>query len=329
MTDDLLRPSRRQFIGFGAGAFVIASLPVAARRRRERLVRRTIPVMGTFAELAVLHRDPRLAGVAIDAAATELRRIEVIMTRFSRTSDIGRANNGAARAPVAVSGETALVVDEALAWAHATDGTFDPAIGGAVALWDVANRSAPPEDARIHAYAGRELYRHVRVEQERHSSLVSFDDPAVQLDLGGIAKGYAVDRAADVLRRWGVASALVNVGGDLYAIGKAPDGEAWRVGIQDPADDRRTIASLEIADAAVATSGSYRQYFRHRGRRYHHLLDPVTGAPSGTPTQSLTVRAARCIDADAAATALYAVEPDRARGILARRAPDAHVVHTA
>lgn len=328
MIEDLRQPSRRQFIGLGVGAFVIASLPIAVHRRRERLVRRTVPVMGTFAEVAVLHRDPRLARVAIEAAITELRRVEVTMTRFSRTSDIGRANAGAARRPVAVSGETAFVVDEALAWARASGGAFDPAIGGAVALWDVGNRSAPPDEADVQAFAARRLYRHVEVGRDGGAAVLAYAAPEVHLDLGGIAKGHAVDCAADALRRWGVDSALVNVGGDLYAIGTAPDGDAWRVGIQDPADDRRTIATVRIADAAVATSGSYQQFFRYRGQRYHHLLDPATAAPRATPVASLTVRADRCIDADAAATALFGMVPGQARGILARRAPGADIVRS-
>src|SRR6185503_4616820 len=98
-----------------------------------------------------------------------------------------------------------------------------------------------------------------------------YRDADAQLDLGSIAKGYGVDRATTALRAHGIHSAIVEAGGDLYALGTAPDGDPWRVGIQDPNDDRALIGIVDVADAAVATSGTYRQYFRYRGRRYHHL----------------------------------------------------------
>lgn len=318
-------PDRRQFVAFGLGLFVVAAVPVAARRR-PRLVRRTLPVMGTIAEVAVVHADPRHAHRAIDAAMAELQRVERTMTRFTATSDIGRVNRGAAAAPVAVSPATAAVVAEALAWADATDGWYDPAIGGAVALWDVAHRHEPPPADAVAHLAGRALYRAVEVDAWRGAPVLRFHDAATSLDLGAIAKGHGVDRAVHALRRWGIASALVNVGGDLYALGTAPSGDAWRIGVRDPGDERRLAATLRVADAAVATSGTYLQYFRHRGQRYHHLLDPRTAAPRATATRSLTVRADSCLHADVAATALYGLPDDVARRVLARRAPGAEMV---
>lgn len=320
-------PDRRQFVAFGLGLFVVAAVPLAARRRPQ-LVRRTLPVMGTIAEVAVVHGDARHAHAAIDAAMAELQRVERTMTRFTATSDVGRANAGGATDAVAVRPATAHVVAEALAWAEATDGRYDPAIGGLVALWDVARRHEPPAGDVAARLAGRALHRSVEVGARRGDAVLRFHDPDASLDLGGIAKGYGVDRAVDALRRWGIGSALVNVGGDLYALGTAPSGDPWRVGIQDPDDERRLAATLDVADAAVATSGTYEQFFRHRGQRYHHLLDPRTAAPRATPTRSLTVRAASCMQADVAATALFGMDPAAARAVLARRAPDAEVVLT-
>ena len=322
-------PSRRQYLALGVGVFVVSSLPLAARRR-ERLIRRSLPVMGTIAEIAVVHRDAAYAQRAIDAAMSELGRVERLMTRFSPASDVGRANRGAVHARVAVSAETALVVEEALRWADATDGAFDPAIGGAVALWDVTRRREPPELERTARLAGRRLHRAVEATAgAAGGGAIVRHDADVQLDLGAIAKGFGVDRAADALRRWGVRSALINVGGDLYALGAGPEGDPWRVGIQDPGDPRATIAVLEVADAAIATSGTYQQFFRYRGRSYHHLLDPATAAPRATAVRSLTVRADSCMRADVAATALFGMEHDRAARILALRAPGGTIVHSA
>jgi thiamine biosynthesis lipoprotein len=320
-------PSRREFVALGVGAFVVAALPLAARRR-DRVVRRTLPIMGTIAEVAVVHSDVRRANLAIDGAMQALRGVERTMSRFSDASDVGRANLAAARGPVRVGGETALVVTEALRWAASTDGAFDPAIGGAIALWDVTHRHEPPAAGAVQRIAGRGLYRAIEVGTHAGEAVLRYHDADARLDLGGIAKGYGVDRAAAALRDWGVRHALVNVGGDLYAIGTAPDGDGWRIGIQDPDDDRRTIATLSVADAAVATSGTYQQFFRWRGRRYHHLLDPATAAPRATGMQSLTIRAASCMHADAAATALFGMSRVEATRVLARCATDGAIMHS-
>ena len=319
--------SRREVLALGVGAFVVASMPLAARGRRE-LVRRTLPVMGTVAEVAVVHGDPRQAHAAIDAAMEELRRVDRLMTRFSETSEVGRANRLAAARPVAVSDATASVLREALGWAHVSEGAFDPAIGRAVRLWDVGHRTAPPPDGAVRRLAGRSFYRALDLDTWRGEPVIRFTDPDVELDLGGIAKGYGVDRAVDALRRAGIGQAIVNVGGDLYALGGAEDGGPWRIGIQSPEDPSRPAAELDIRDAAVATSGDYLQFFRHGGRRYHHLLDPTTGAPRRTPVRSVTVTAGACLTADAAATAVFGMAPARAARLLGAHAADARIVST-
>ena len=317
---------RRQFLAMGVGAFVVASLPLAARRH-ERLVRRTLPVMGTIAELAVAHRSVQRAEEAIDAAMATLVDVERTMTRFAPTSDIGRANLAAMHAAVPVRPDTALVVAEALRWADATDGAYDPAIGGAVELWDVTHRHEPPPSERVARLAARQLHRAIEVDARR--GVLRFHDPDARLDLGSIAKGYGVDRAAQTLRERGITSALVNVGGDLYALGRAPDGAPWRVGIQDPDDSRALLDTVDAADVAIATSGTYMQFFRYHGRRYHHLLDPRTAEPNATAVRSLTIRADSCMHADVAATALYGMEARRAARVLERRAPGGRIVRIA
>jgi thiamine biosynthesis lipoprotein len=321
-------PGRREFVAFGLGAFAVAALPLV-ERRRGHVVRRTMPVMGTIATFAVVHRDVHAAHAAIDAAMNELLWVERTMTRFTTTSDIGQANLAAARGPVAIGHETAHVVSEALRWADATDGSYDPAIGGSVALWDVTHRHEPPPPERVARLAGRMLHRTVEIDTHRGVPIVLYRDDDAQLDLGSIAKGFGVDRAVAALRERGVTSAIIEAGGDLYALGTAPGGDAWQVGIQDPNDDRALIGTVDVSDAAVATSGTYRQFFRYRGRRYHHLLDPMTGAPRATAIQSLTIKADRCMHADVAATALFGMAPDRAAHVLDRCAPGATILRNA
>jgi len=148
----------------------------------------------------------------------------------------------------------------------------------------------------------------------------------MEIDLGGIGKGYGVDRAVAALREWGVRDAIVNVGGDLYAMGTSEDGDPWRVGIRSPDDPSRMIRSIDASDRAVATSGVYEQYFDWRGRRFHHLLDPATGEPRRTAERTLTIAAADCMTADAAATALFGRPAAAMTRELARLEPDAAVL---
>ncbi len=308
---------RREFLTVGMGVFVALSLP-AALRRHSSLVRRTVPLMGTIAEVQVAHRDERFAEDAINAAIVELQWVERTMTRFRSDSDIGRANLGAGRDGVRVTPETAVVIAAALRAASASDGRFDPAVGAASELWDVLNRHEPPAGDRVQRLAARGFWRKVDVAVRAGAPSVRFDDPDLHLDLGAIAKGYGVDRATDVLRARGVQHAIVTVGGDLFALGQSPDGEPWTVGIRSPHDRDELAATLRVSDRAVATSGDYERFFRWRGMRYHHLIDPVTAAPRLTPFHSATVLAGRCIGAGAASTSGFGLPLDAAL-VIARR----------
>ena len=318
-------PSRRHFLSLGVGAFVVAAVPLGIARRRTAF-RRTLPVMGTLADLAVVHDDARYAHAAMDAAFAELSAVERAMSRFTPTSDIGRANLTAARTPAAVGAPTAAVLAAALRWADASDGAFDPCLGRAVALWDVGHRHAPPPEADIRRFAGRRLYRALELDVRGEGALVRFHEPDIALDLGGIAKGYGVDRAVAALRDWGVRDAIVNVGGDLYALGVSEDGDPWQVGVRSASEPTGIAGMFRLSDRAVATSGDYEQFFDHGGRRYHHLLDAATGEPRQAMAHSLTVAADDCMSADAAATALFGRTAADANSLLARVAPRAEVV---
>lgn len=317
--------NRREFIVLGVGAFVVSAFPLAAMRRR-RLVRRTIPIMGTIADFSVVHHDPRLAEDAIDAAFAALSDVERTMSRFRPDSDIGRVNRFAALRPVVVSAATFHVLEASQKWAEASDGAFDHAIGRVSELWDVAHRHEPPPSTEVRRLAARHFYRHVQLGRDAGSPAVFLTDADIHLDLGAIAKGYGVDRAADVLRQRGIRDALVNVGGEIVALGHAPDDAPWKVGIQSPDDSRTLLGTMDASDTAIATSGDYEQFFRYRGVRYHHLMDPDTAAPRRTSEHSITTQAECCMDADAASTALFGMTHDETQRVLAVRAHAARVV---
>lgn len=322
-------PSRREFVGLGIGAFVAAVAPPMLGGRR-RLVRRTVPAMGTLVEVAVPTGDPDGAQRAIAAALDEVRWVDRTMTRFDRASDVGRANAAVPGRPVRVEAATGRVLEAGLRWARETGGRFDPCLGGAVAAWDVDRRHEPLEAIEVRRWAGQGLWRSLEVDaRPGRDARVRLHRPEASIDLGGIAKGYAVDRAVEALRRQGVRDGLVSAGGDLYALGVSEDGDPWEVGVRDPADPSRYLRVLRLSDRAVATSGDYEAGFDHGGRRYHHLLDPSTGEPRRSPIHTLTVAAPSCMTADAAATAAFGATPSEALRLLRVAAPETDIVHTA
>jgi thiamine biosynthesis lipoprotein len=317
---------RREFLSVGVGVFVALSLPAALLRKHIGLEKRTFPVMGTIAEIQVAHRDGRFAEDAIDAAIAELQAVERMMTRFRRDSDIGRANALASRDGVRVGPETAFVIAAALNAASVSNGRFDPAVGEVSELWDVLNRHEPPPDDRVKRLAARGFWKKVDLSARPGEAQVRFNDPDLHLDLGAIAKGYGIDRATDVLRSKGIEHAIVTVGGDLYALGESPEGEPWTVGIRSPHDHNALATTLRVSDRAVATSGDYERFFRWRGMRFHHLMDPETAAPRKTPFHSATVLACRAIDADACSTSVFGLAHDPALTIAQRLDATAEVI---
>jgi thiamine biosynthesis lipoprotein len=156
--------SRRRFLSLGVGAFVVLTLP-ASLRRMTRQARRSVPVMGTIADLVVVDSDAAKAQEAIDAAIHELRWVERTMSHFTADSDVGRANLSAGTGPVVVTAATATVLEEALRWAEASDGRFDPCLGRATALWDVRERLIPPSTSETGRFAGEGLYRELEVDE--------------------------------------------------------------------------------------------------------------------------------------------------------------------
>lgn len=331
-------PDRRTFVTLGVGALAVAALPSAMRPRRV-LVRRRIPVMGTIAEVAIPTQDSGWAHEAIDAAFGALRRVEATMTRFRSDSDVGRLNlSGGVWVPV--STDTGHVLAAAQEWASRSGGRFDPCLGNVTRLWDAPERvtrgriggGGRPLEGRgpegLGSGAGDELWRSLEIESWHASARARLTGASASVDLGGIAKGFAVDVAADALRYVGVTDGLVNVGGDLVALGSDEAGEGWLIGVQAPDDPEGLAATLTASDEAIATSGDYVRFFESGGRHYHHLLDPMTGAPRETAMRSLTVRADRCLHADAAATALFGAPVAVAEAVSGGAPSRVSIIHT-
>lgn len=245
--------------------------------------------MGTDCVLH-LYGDRRRAEAAADAAMAEVFRIEARYSRYRDDSLLSRIN-GAARigGAIEVDEETAALLDYAFAGHRRSDGLFDISSGILRRAWDFSSPRLPAQ-AEIEALLP--LVGLGKIEWTRPR--LAFPVPGMELDFGGIGKEYAVDRVAEVCQAAGIASGLVDLGGDIRAIGPHPGGEPWLVNIRDPRAPDRALATLRVARGAVASSGDYERYFEIDGRRYCHILDPRTGWPA-SGLASVSVMADQCL----------------------------------
>lgn len=202
------------------------------------------------------------------------RRLERELSRTIETSDISRLN-AAPGEDVEVSEETAELLSIALGAAEDTDGAFSPALGSVIAAWGFGTEEAQvPGEAELADALARADYRTVTLDG------TSVNTGGAMLDLGGAAKGYALDKAAENLKAGGVESAIVSFGGSVYALGKKPDGSSYKIGIRDPeGGENDYMATIELDGKFVSTSGTYERGFTENGVYYHHVLDPKTGRP--------------------------------------------------
>jgi thiamine biosynthesis lipoprotein len=235
--------------------------------------------MGCTATVRVCGSDAARLPAIVGEALDEIDRVDRLMSHYRRDSPLSRLNREAANGPVPVAPELLDFLAECLRWSRESDGAFDVTVGPLMRAWgffrDDGRVPGEEELARVREVVG---YRHVVL--DRGAGTVRFDRPGVELDLGGIAKGYAVDRVVEVLRRQGVASALVNLGGSsVYGLGGSPGREAWEVKVQDPTDPAKIALTVALRDRALSVSGSYERFFEKDGVTYAHIMDPRTGRP--------------------------------------------------
>ena len=228
------------------------------------------------------------------------------MSTWETGSDISRYNRADAGSAHTLPAPFAEVLTAALALAADTDGAYDPSIGPLTDLWGfgpTGARAQAPEPAPLAQARERVDWRRLRFDPATRELI---QPGGAYLDFSSIAKGYGVDRVADWLLAQGFGDCLVEVGGELRAHGRKPDGSAWRVAVEQPGREDQAAAVIALDGLAIATSGDYRRYFEQAGaaRRYSHTLDPRTGAPIDHAVASVTVLHERCMQADALATAL-------------------------
>jgi FAD:protein FMN transferase len=280
-------------------------------------IRREQYLLGTVCSLSVYQsvKDE----VLVDAFAA-LTAIEARLSVVVEDSEVSRVNRAAGVAPVAVSAETRGLVAVGLDFAARSGGALDVSVGPLVRLWgigtDHARVPAQEEIDRARALIG---YRDVVVDDA--AGTVYLRRAGMSLDLGAIGKGYAADRVAELLRSRGVKHALIDLGGNIYVVGKHPTRSTWRVGVQNPDAARGVyLGVLAVNDTSVVTSGMYERYFVQDGVRYHHILDPATGRPVSNGVVSTTIVCASSTTADALSTSLFVMGAERGLA-LARSVP--------
>jgi len=259
---------------------LLAGLPVAHAAWYER----EEAIMGTRIAVQLWSEDPKQAVDAIDAVMADMHRTDELMSTYKPESQLSQVNAHAFERPVKVDPDIIDVVAKALEYSRLSDGAFDITYASVGYLYDY-RQHVHPSQAQIDAALPSVDYRQLKV--DRKANTIRFLKKGMRIDLGGIAKGWAVDRGVEILRGLGIEHAMVNAGGDTRLLGDRL-GKPWIVGIRDPRKDHAVVTRIPLQDEAISTSGDYERFFEEDGVRYHHILVPGTGKSPGL-VRSVTV----------------------------------------
>ena len=244
-------------------------------------------------------------------AEQEVKRLEKLFSVTDEDSDIEQINDNAGDKAVTVSADTLALLKAGKQLGKATNNAFDMAIYPIVKAWGFTeNEYTIPTQETLDELLPLTKVSNVTIDED--ASTVYLEKEGMAVDLGGIAKGYASDKLAELLKKKGVKSAWLSLGGNVCAIGTKPDGSPWRIAVQNPADENDYVGVVEISDACAVTSGGYQRYFEENGKKYHHIIDPATGKPAESGLTSVTIICKDGTKADALSTALYVMGLDDA-----------------
>lgn len=268
---------------------------------------RDIFAMDTYITCQIVNDNQALAEAGLDDVENAFLEIDRLTNRFASNSEVSAVNLQAGIAPVKVSEDVFTIVETAIEWSDKTDGAFNILIGSVMDLWGFGseNPSIPAGEELAAALAKTDYHKIVLDKQQ---STIFLPEKGMIMDLGGVAKGYATDKAIAALKELGIRNALINAGGNVYALGNKADGTTWKVGVQDPRDPQAIAALLEARDVALVSSGDYQRYFEVDGIRYHHILEPATGHPARISTATTVIMKSSTI-ADILSTALFVKGP--------------------
>ncbi len=255
-------------------------------------------MMGTRISVELWHDDSAFAAECSEKIFSEMRRIEALMSSYQDSSELSFINNNAALAAVEISDEMMHLIRQSIHFSEISQGAFDITYASIGYAYDYRKRQQPSVASISEKLAAID-YHHIVITDNR----IQFNNSAVRIDLGGIAKGYAVDRAADIIDQCGVTRAMVSAGGDSRIIGDRT-GSPWIIGVQHPRDPSSIALRLPLSDTALSTSGDYERFFIDNGERVHHIINPTTGR-SAIASWSATVIGPDAMTTDALSTTIF------------------------
>lgn len=267
-----------------------------------KLAKQTRMIMGTFAEVSAYSHDEKTAGKAIEGALDEMERMDRIMSNYKNNSELSQLNKEAGKSPAPCQEELLDVLLQSHYYSELSGGAFDITVSPIVALWGFFHEKGHvPPDKEIEKLLPAISYKNIIINKNadpKKPSTVFFKNTQTQIDLGAIGKGYAVDKALGIMKNFGINNACINLGGNIYVLGTPPDKNAWKIGIQHPRDNNEILGYLELKNEATATSGDYERFFEFKGKRYSHIINPLTGRPvSGTIATTIVAPTSTQVDA--------------------------------
>lgn len=289
------------------------------RRKNSIMLEKTFCSLGTINNIKVWSsKKENIVEGILQKAVQRVNEIDDRMSAFKENSDISTINRNAGCGYVKIHKDTFELLEKAKEYGDLSNGTFDITMRPLIVLWGINKKgSFIPSELEIQEFLELVSYRDILLDSKSCAALLKKAGQA--LDLGGIAKGYAADEVKRILKKNGIKSALINLGGNVVAMGKREDGQAWQIGIQNPLSTTgHYLGAVSVKNKTIVTSGSNERFFIKEGIRYHHILDPRIGKPAQSGLLSVTVICNSSIDADAVTTAFFILGPEKSEPLLNR-----------
>lgn len=280
------------------------------------LVKRQVTLMGSVFEISLVDRDSTIANRHIDEVISEIDRIENLISEWRPQTQIAAVNRNAGITPVKVDREVFELTKRAIQYAQNSGGAFDISIVALDKVWvfDGSMTTMPTEDL-VKRSVAKVGYQHIRLDSA--ASTIFLELPGMKIGFGSIGKGYAADRGRDMMKAKGIEAGIVNASGDLSAWGSPPRSDVWKVGVNNPFKPHRMVKVLHLNEMAVATSGSYEKYAEINGKRYSHIINPVTGYPA-TGLTSVTIYGPSAEIANALSTSIMVLGEKEGKKLIQR-----------
>jgi len=293
-------------------AVVLVAFTIISRPSLAEWIGEAQAHMGTEVSVYLWHDDPESGQEAVDAIFTEVSRLDQLMSTYIEESRMSEINRHAAEGPVEAGDELFRLILRSLDISVLTRGAFDITYDSVGQHYDF-REGRRPDEATIAEEV--QLIDYHLVEANQHDGTIQFLQPGVRINLGGIAKGYAVERGIDVAKRHGVRNARVTAGGDTRLLGDRL-GQPWMVGIQNPRNENEVAITIPLENEAISTSGDYERFFMEDGERYHHIIVPSTGTPAGE-VRSATIIGPDAVITDALSTSVFVMGVDQGMRLIA------------